>query len=71
MATLTTRAVGRRKARHLTQASVAVNIAAPEHAVATCNTEATAAAHVLGAAHQPYSAVNANTLARLAWHDSP
>ncbi|WP_307870551.1 PIG-L deacetylase family protein [Saccharopolyspora endophytica] len=47
---------------HLAQAGAAVTIAVPEHADATRNAEAAAAAHVLGAAYQPYPTVNANTL---------
>lgn len=46
----------------LAQSGTAVTIAVPEHADATRNTEAAAAADELGATYQPYPAVNANTL---------
>lgn len=50
---------------HLAQAGAAVTIAVPEHADATRNAEAAAAAHVLGAAYQPYPTVKATTLQEL------
>ncbi|NKQ55593.1 GlcNAc-PI de-N-acetylase [Amycolatopsis sp. K13G38] len=46
----------------LAQAGAAVTVAVPEHADAIRNSEAAAAANVLGARYQPYPTVNANAL---------
>lgn len=50
---------------HLARAGATVTIAVPEHSDAVRNTEAAAAAHLLGARHQPYPTASVEALREL------